>query len=74
MEHESDGDANCNWRTWYSHQRISKGAGRLRNQRTGGDHPKYSIIEIGQSTKKSPGDLRGTCCYSISCEKLSKEV
>ena len=23
-----------------------------------GDHPNYSIVEIGQKTEKSPGDLR----------------
>ena len=23
-----------------------------------GDHPNYSIVEIGQNTRKSPGDLR----------------
>ena len=23
-----------------------------------GDHPNYSIVKIGQNTKKSPGDLR----------------
>ena len=23
-----------------------------------GDHPTYSIVEIGQNTEKSPGDLR----------------
>ncbi len=28
------------------------------NKRTSGDHPNYCIIEIGQNTKKSPGDLR----------------
>ena len=29
----------------------------LGNQRTSGDHPNYSIIEISQNTEKSPGDL-----------------
>ena len=40
----------------YSHKRI--GTGGLGNKRTRGDHPNDSIIEIGQSTEKSPGDLR----------------
>ena len=26
--------------------------------RTGGDHPNDSIIENGQNTEKSPGDMR----------------
>ena len=29
----------------------------LGNKRTSGDHPNYSIIERGQNTEKSPGDL-----------------
>ena len=58
MEYESDGDTNCNWCSWYNHQRINTRTGRLGNKRTSGDHPNYSIIEVGHNTKKSPGDLR----------------
>ena len=58
MEHESDGYTNCNLCARYSHQRIGAGTGGLRNKRMSGDHPNYSIIEISQNTKKSPGDLR----------------
>ena len=39
-----------------------------------GDHPNDSLIENGQNTKKSPGDLRRleeTCCHSDSSEKPS---
>ena len=43
MEHQSYGD---------------KGTGGLGNKRWGGDYPDYSIIEIGQNTNISPGDLR----------------
>ena len=57
-KHESDGDTNCYWCARYSHQRIDTGTGGLGNRRTRGDHPNYSIVEIGQNTKKSPGDLR----------------
>ena len=32
--------------------------GRLENKSTSRDHPNYSIIEIGQNTEKSPGDLK----------------
>ena len=42
MEHESDGTE----------------TGGLENKRTSGDRPNYSIIEIGENTEKSPGDLR----------------
>ena len=31
---------------------------RFGNQRTRGNHPDYSIINIGEDTEKSPGDLR----------------
>ena len=37
---------------------IIKGTGGLGNRRTSGDHPNYYIIENGQNTEKSPGDLR----------------
>ena len=58
MEHESDGDTNCNWCSWYSQQRIGKGTGGLENKRTSGDHPNYNIIKIGPNTEKSPADIR----------------
>ena len=57
-EHESDGDTNCNWSSWYCHQRIGTRTGGLGRKRTSGDHPNYRIIDIGQNTKKNPGDLR----------------
>ena len=50
MEHDSDDNTNCNW--------INNGTGELGNKRTNGDHPNYCIIEIGQNTGNSPGDLR----------------
>ena len=58
MEHEGEGDTNCNWCTRNKAQRIGTGTRRLRNQRTRGDHPDYGIIKIGQNPEKSPGDLR----------------
>ena len=57
VEHESDVYTNCNWCSWYSHQRIIKGTGEFGNKRTNEDHPNYYIIEIGQNTEKSPGKL-----------------
>ena len=35
-----------------------KGTRELGNKRTSRDHPKYCIIQIGQNTEKSPGELR----------------
>ena len=54
----SDVYTNYNWCSWYSHQRINKGTGGLVNKRTSGDYTNYYIIEIGQNTENSPGDLR----------------
>ena len=58
MEHEGDGDTNCNWRTWNYLQRIGKGTSRLRYLRTSINYPDYSITKTGQNTEKSPGDVR----------------
>ena len=37
---------------------IIKWTGGIRSWSTSGDHPNYSIVENGQNTEKSPGDLR----------------
>ena len=50
VEHENSRDINCNWCSWYSHQRIGKGNGGFGNKRVSRDHPNYSIVEIGQNT------------------------
>ena len=34
----------------------------------GGDCPKYTIVEIGQNTEKSPGDLRRLAFIQTSVE------
>ena len=49
---------NRDWCFWHCHQRIIKGTEGLGNKRTSRDHPKYYIIENGQNTEKSTGDLR----------------
>ena len=51
MEHESDGDTNCNWRTRYSHQRIDTGTGGLGNKRTSRNCPINNIVKIGHNNK-----------------------
>ena len=50
---------------------LLKGPEDLEVGGTSGDHPNYRIIENGQNTEKSPGDLRETCCYSNSSERPS---
>ena len=37
---------------------LLKGTGGVGSWQTGGDHPSDSIIENGQYSDKSPGDLR----------------
>ena len=58
LEYEIDDYINCDWCFWYSHRRSILGTGGLGNKRTSRDHPNYYIIENGQNTGKSPGDLR----------------
>ena len=58
MEHNGDNSTNRDWYFWYSHQRIIKRIGGLGGWRTSGDHPDYNVIENGQNTEKSPGELR----------------
>ena len=58
VERESDNYTNRDCCFWYSQQRIIEGTEELGNNRTSGDHPNYNIIENGQNTEKSPGDLR----------------
>ena len=71
MEHEIDGDTDCNFCARYSHQRFSVGSGGLGNKRTSGDHPKYSIVEFDQNTEKSPGNLRR---LAVTCHNEKPSV
>ena len=66
VENESDDDIDCNWCSWYIHQRIGKRTEKFSNKRTSGDHPNYSIIEIGQNTEKSPRDFGRLAVTKIS--------
>ena len=40
MEHEGDGDTNCNWCTLNNPQKIGQCTWKLRNQRISRGHPK----------------------------------
>ena len=57
MEHEGDDCTNRDWCFWYRHRKSIKGTGGLEKKKTSGNHPNYYIIENGQDTEKSPGDL-----------------
>ena len=58
MEFASDGNTSYNWCICYSHHNIGTRIRELGNKRTTEDHLNYNIVEIGQNTEKSPGDLR----------------
>ena len=58
MEHESDGDTNCNRCARYNPKRTDKVTEGHGNKSTSRDHPNHSNFKIGQYTEKSPGDLR----------------
>ena len=42
--------------------------------RTGGNHPDYSIVENGQNTEKSPGNLRGLAVTQNPEKKINTDV
>ena len=48
----------CSRCTWNNPQKIGNETGRQENKGAGGEHPYYSIIKIGLSTDKVPGDVR----------------
>ena len=58
MEHEIDGDTNCNWCVRYNYQRLVSRTIGFGNMNTSSDNPNYSIFNVCQNTEKSPGDLR----------------
>ena len=57
LQIENDGETTCNWCAQYRQEKIRTGTEGLGNERTIVDHPNYSIVEIGQNTKKSLEDL-----------------
>ena len=65
MEHEGDDYTTGDWCFYHSHHRIIKGTGGLRIWRTSGVHPNSYIIENGQNTEKSPGNMRGFAVSQI---------
>ena len=72
MEHEVDGDTNCNWCTWNNPQRVGTWTGGFENKRTREDHPNYSIIKISQNTEKSPADLRRLAVIQTPMKKFAR--
>ena len=48
---------------------IGKGTGKLGNKKSTADHLDHSIIQIGQNTKESPGNLRSIAVTQTPIKK-----
>ena len=58
MEQENENDTNINWSAWNSPLKVlEKTTGVIRNQKMNRNRRNNIIIEIGQNTKRSPGNL-----------------
>ena len=58
IDHENDDVTNFYLSAWNEPQKFGKGIQRIVNQKTNQDHPDYNIVEIGQNSEKTPGNLR----------------
>ena len=58
LKHEREGNTNFKWSPWYRHQVFGTGTGKVGIKKSSGDHPNYSITEIGQNGEKRLGDFR----------------
>ena len=74
MEEAGDNYTNCNWCVWNGHKRITQGSGGLGSWWMSGNHPNYYIIENGQNTEKSPGDLRSLAVNSSKRPSANADV
>ena len=54
----NNNNTNCDWCFLNGNLRLIKGPGGLGRCWPSGDQPNSGIIEDGQNTEKSPGDLR----------------
>ena len=73
MEHEGDDYTSRDWCIRYKYLRTIKGTEGLESWRTRGDGPNYSIVENGQNTERSPGDLR-RLAVTYSIERPSPNI
>ena len=53
MTNESDSNTNCNWHFWNRHKGFLRGLEELEIRMR-----IYIIVNLGQNTEKSPGDLK----------------
>ena len=71
LELETDSDNNCNLHAQFSQQRIGTWTREVGNTKTTWDHQNYSIADINQNTKKSPGDLSRLAVTQTTVKKTS---
>ena len=57
MEHESDGDTNCNSHTQYGHERIVTGTGEFGNKKIIRTNPLLRSVRILRKVLETWGDL-----------------
>ena len=55
-------------------KRLGTGIGRLGNKRTSGDHLDYIIVEIGQNSEKSSGDLKRLAVTQTSVKNYQQTL
>ena len=71
MKNESDCDTDFIWSARYSHQRFETRTRVLRiKKKTSTGYSRYNLVEIGQDTKKSPGNLMRLTGNQISVINL----
>ena len=69
VEHESDDYTNCNWCSWYSHQRIGTRTGG--NNGTSRNHKNYCVQSWTSPGSNTPQDTNCTATCPLS-RKLFK--
>ena len=74
MEHEGDGDTNCNLYSRYNKQMFVKGTEGVGKKKMSGDLLNDSIIKIFLNTKKDSWRLKEIWCHSNFSEKPSPGV
>ena len=68
MEHKGDGNTSDTDDISAVTKGLVQGLEDLENKKVSGDHPNNNIVEIGQNTKKNPGDLTRLAVTQILVE------
>ena len=71
MRHKTNGDINCNWRSWNDTQRFGKGTGRVGYMSTSRDHH-FNIFMIGKNTGRFQETWWDLLLFSLQWKTTSK--